>query len=77
MTTDNDGIGSSCDFINVFNGDAIDFVVDVQALDIFSISFNNVDELINSDIFSQKNISIMDLILVQDISNHSLIELFK
>ena len=76
MTTDNDRVGSSGDFINIFNGDTIDFVVDVQALDIFSVSFNNIDELINSDIFSQKDISVMDLILVQDISNHSLIKLF-
>jgi len=62
-------MGDSVQKFEFFHGDFIDFVQGVQARNVLSVTFNDIDKLIFSGIAIEHDISIGDLILVQDSSN--------
>lgn len=75
------------DYCVVFSGelvqkvkrDAVDLVVDVQAPDVLAVIFhNNVDEVVDSDVFiSDKHLAVEDLVVTEDVINHLLVNVVR
>ena len=57
------------DVMDLLNRNLINFVVDIEALNIFSVPFNNINEFIHIVITSKRYMCIMDLIFMQNILN--------
>ena len=55
------------DFMDLLNRNLINFVIDIEALNIFSVPFNHINEFIHIVITSKRYMSIMDLIFMQNI----------
>mmetsp|Transcript_1625 Transcript_1625/g.1734 ORF Transcript_1625/g.1734 Transcript_1625/m.1734 type:complete len:217 (-) Transcript_1625:145-795(-) len=51
-----------------FQTDDIYLVVNIKTIDIFSVSLNNVDKIINIPIFSEQDISIVNLVFMEHLS---------
>lgn len=49
--------------IYIFNIYSINFVVNVETLDIFTITKNDINDLIDGHILTNDNLTVMDLIL--------------
>ena len=62
------------DVVHLLDGDLIDFVVDIETLDVLPIAFDHVDELINIVVSSEGNVGIMNFILVHDVGYHLLVD---
>ena len=52
------------DVIDFLNRNLINFVVDIEALDVFSVPFNYIDKFIHIVVPSKCYVSIMDLVLM-------------
>lgn len=64
----------SGDVVYLFNGDRINFIVDVDTLDVLSSALDHVNELIDVVVSTESYVSIVHLVLVQDILNHFLVD---
>ena len=58
------------DGVDFLDRDSIDFVIDVNTFDVFSISLNDIDEFINVVVSAESYVGIVHLVLVHDVGNH-------
>lgn len=61
-------------FINLFHGDGVNFIVTIKATHVFTIPLNDIDEIVNATIVVNQNVSIVDFIFTQHILNCLFIE---
>ena len=73
VATDDHTVGSSGEIVDLFHRDSVDFVVAIEARDILSVSFDDIDQIINSAVIMDENFSIVKLIFSEDIFDCSLI----
>lgn len=62
-------------FVNILNADGVDLVVRVDTLHILSVSLDDVDEIVDGSVFTTQNVSIVNLVFIQDPTNDFFIEL--
>ena len=62
-------MGNSIQKLELFHGDFIDFIQGVEARNVLSVTFDSIDKLIFSRIAVKKDISIGDLVFVEDSSD--------
>ena len=74
VDTDDHGVWSTGQFIDVFDGKQIDFVVDEDSLDVLSVAFDDVDQVVDVIIASADHISVVDLVLLHDDLDHLFVE---
>jgi len=53
------------DIVNLFNRNLIDLVEHIEALDVFSVALNHINELIHSVISSDGYVSIMNFVFME------------
>jgi hypothetical protein len=63
------------DLIDLLNGDGIDLVINVDALDVLPIALDHIDKLINVVVAPEGNMSVVHLVLVHDVHHHLLVNL--
>ena len=64
------------DFIDLLYRNLINFVVNIQAFNVFSVALNNINKFIDIIVASESNVSIMNFVLVQNILNQFFITTF-
>jgi hypothetical protein len=72
-----DMILAVCNLVNLLDCVLVDFIIYVKALDVLSIAFNDVNEVIDSHILPDENIRIMDLVLLKNVLDHLLVNSCK
>ena len=63
------------ELIDIFNRNGIDLVIDIDALHILAISLDSIDQVFNIIIAIELDVAIVDLVLLHDTLDHSLIDL--
>ena len=63
------------DGVDLLDGYGVYLVVDVDAFDVFSVSLNNINQLVHIIVPSENHVSIVHLILSQHILHHPLVNL--
>lgn len=66
-----------CKLVQEVERDAINFVVDVETLDVFAMVFHNdIDEVINGAVFiSDENFAVENFVVAKDVVDHLLINI--
>lgn len=67
LTSDDSRVWLTGEAIHIFNRDDINLVVDVQALDVLAIAFNDIDQVVRRGVFTEKNFAVVHLVLVKDL----------
>lgn len=73
VATDDHTVGSSGEIVDLFHRDSVDFVVAIEARDILSVSFDDIDQIINSAVVVDEHFSIMKFIFSENIFDCPLI----
>ena len=63
------------ELIDILNRNSIDLVVDIDALHILAISLDSIDQVLNIIVAIELDVAIVDLVLLHDTLDHSLIDL--
>lgn len=73
------GVVLSGELVQKVERDAVNLVVDVQALDVLAVIFHDdVDEVVDSDVFvSDEHLAVEDLVVAEDVINHPLVYPFR
>lgn len=74
VDTDDHGVWSTGQLIDVFDGEQIDLVVDEDGFDVLSIALDDVDQVVDVVIASADDISVVDFVLLHDDLNHLFVE---
>ena len=61
--------------IDILNRNGIDLVVDIDALHILAISLDSIDQVFNIIVTVELDMAIVDLVLLHDTLDHTLIDL--
>ena len=61
--------------IDILNRNGIDLVVDIDALHILAISLDSIDQVFNIIVTVELDMAIVDLVLLHDALDHTLIDL--
>jgi hypothetical protein len=67
LAGDNRRVRHTSKAIDVFDGDRINLVVHVEALDVLAVAFNHVNEVIGRRVLTEKHLAIVDPVLVEDL----------
>ena len=63
------------ELIDILNRNGIDLVVDIDALHILAISLDSIDQVFNIIVTVELDMAIVDLVLLHDALDHTLIDL--
>ena len=63
------------ELIDILNRNGIDLVVDIDALHILAISLDSIDQVFNIIVTVELDMAIVDLVLLHDTLDHTLIDL--
>ena len=66
MRADGNSVGDFVNEIELFDGDLVDFVENVDRRNVNSVSFNNVDQHVCGCVFVQCHIRVVDLVFFQN-----------
>lgn len=74
-----DGLWLACQGVEEVEGDGINLVVDVEALDILPVILHDdVDEVVYGDVLvSDEDFAVEDLVVAENVVDHLLIEMFR
>jgi len=61
--------------VHFFQRDCVDFVVDVEALHVLPIAFDAIDEVVDVVVAPEVDVSVVDLVLLEDVLDHLLVDL--
>jgi hypothetical protein len=73
-----DRVGFAGELVQMRDADGVDFVVDVQAFDVFAVVFHDgVDEVVYGGVFvAHENFAVEHFVVFEDIVDHFLVEVF-
>jgi hypothetical protein len=66
------------EFVQVRDADGVDFVVDVEAFDVFAVVFHDcVDEVVDSGVFvADEDFAVEHFVVFEDVVDHFFVEVF-
>mmetsp|Transcript_8795 Transcript_8795/g.21739 ORF Transcript_8795/g.21739 Transcript_8795/m.21739 type:complete len:274 (-) Transcript_8795:304-1125(-) len=75
VTTDRNGHLLPCNSIHLLDRAHVHLVVHVKALDVAPVPLDDVDEVVDRNVFSDKKLAVVNLVLVEDTVHHLLVHL--
>ena len=75
VTADDSAVRLISEAVHFLHTNSVDLVVDIQARHILAVAQQHVNKLVDSDVFADHDITVMNLVALQDGTDHLLINL--